>query len=429
MLVTKTFEASTLREAMRAIQSELGPEAVILSTKPVRDRRSGRSVGFEVTARGRPEAGRRHRRHQAMQLSAQRPVPGGPGERGYSGLSGGPKRSSTRRRSRSDSRPAASRTGGSESVSRLQGEIDELRELIGDVVQATRGSGEARAGWGDLRREIEDLVREVAPTGVAVGEDDGLVGPLLQQGVDAAIARALAYRAKGRTAPSSGLAVAKEPDLTAEVAEAIPVAEPLWSRGGRGERATLALIGPAGAGKTSTLAKVAWMAIREHGRRVAVIATDANRVGRVEPIRHHVERLRIPLKLARGRHELMSALAELHDRDLVLIDTAGVRPWDDSSLFAMDALLDDPSIERHLVIPATWRSSELSELVRRHSRVGAESLVMTRLDEARSHSAVLAATWESRIPISHLCAGPRVPDDIAAADRRAIAERIVLKAA
>jgi flagellar biosynthesis protein FlhF len=419
-MTERTFRAPTMREALIKVQRELGASAMVVSTRSRRDARSGVVVEYEILARagdGRAAEGGR--------VSSVAPA----SAVGRLATQRTPQRSQTA--PRGDAPPLAvpqARSGAapSEDVRVILEELASLRQSLRALHDTAQALEKGASDWTELRRDVERIAAELLPAGEEGRSDDPEVRKLMSRGVDPAIARAIAYRARGRVAPGSGLTVAKSPDLEQEVALAIPTAAPLWARE---DRVVAALVGPAGAGKTATLAKLAWNAIREGGKRVGVVATDGHRAGRADALRQIAERLRIPLHLARSRHELSASLAQLGDRDVVLVDTPGHCPWNDQALFALDALLSDIHVERHLVVPATWRSTELAELIRRYVRFGLASLILTKADEARDASAVLAATWESRIPLSSLCSGQRVPDDISAANSRELARRLLLYAA
>ena len=176
-----------------------------------------------------------------------------------------------------------------------------------------------------------------------------------------------------------------------EIAEAIPVTRPLW---GDSSRKVAAFVGPSGVGKTTTLAKIAAEASYAYDQKVAIISVDGFRVGRSELIKGYCDLLEIPLEMARDRRELEAAIDKFSEYDLVLIDTWGHNPWSKESVEELENFLDGMNVERHLVLSATWRFTDLEEVVQRYKEV--HSLVITKIDEARGPAAVLAATWKSR---------------------------------
>jgi flagellar biosynthesis GTPase FlhF len=113
--------------------------------------------------------------------------------------------------------------------------------------------------------------------------------------------------------------------------------------------------------------------------------------------------------------------------DLTLVDTWGLNPWRAEERDALDALLSGMALEKHLVVSGTWRPSELRALIARQE--GIDSLVVTKVDEARGPSVVLAATWNSGYAVSHVCTGPEFLGDIVAADGVEIARQIMARAA
>jgi flagellar biosynthesis protein FlhF len=208
-----------------------------------------------------------------------------------------------------------------------------------------------------------------------------------------------------------------------ELACSIPVADPLWSGTGR----RMAFMGTHGAGKTSTMAKIAAEASCGQGLSVGLITVDAFRPGRAEQASCIAEDLGLPCMVAANREELEEALAAFEEMDLVLVDTWGLNPWQADAREAMDRLFEGMGLEKHLVVSGTWRPSELRELIACQS--GMDSLVVTKVDEARGLTVVLAATWNSGYAVSHVCTGPELLGDIVAADGARIAREIMTRVA
>ncbi len=234
-----------------------------------------------------------------------------------------------------------------------------------------------------------------------------------------------------RAAPAVGLSVARPPDLTGELMACLPVAPPIFRARAAGavEPRVAALVGPTGAGKTRTLVKLAALATFAHDRRVAIVTTDVHRIGGVEPLQAFCRILRIPLRQASGGEELQRALRTAGaGKDLVLVDTPGCGPWDEDGLAYLSEVLSGSRIERHLVVSAASRSDDVRALARRFGGDGLDSVIATKLDEARGPGALLSATWGSGSRLSHACDGQEVPDTCHVVDAQEWAERIVARA-
>lgn len=473
-MMMRTFQASSLREAMKLVKDELGPNAVILVTREVKGTHLGQPTIFEVTAaadsadplamlRPAPSAG------NASLLSygpvpAPEPRPAAPVlpapshadrfERPDRPDRPDPRTPRPGQRPRAEPAPTAAPASPAV-VDRLEpataypgsdvepsvapdvaGNGELTRALVHQIealqreLQALRG---ARSQWertestmDELRGEVGLLARklEQAPSVAAELSADPLVAGLIDAGVDAQVALGVVARAQERLKERSfGSAPPRhEIDLRGEIVRAMPTATALWSRR---DRVVAAFIGPTGVGKTTTLAKIAAAAALLHKRRVALIAADTYRIAGIEQVRTYANLIGLPVRQARDRRELGQALVSFREVDLVLIDTTGRNPWSDEAIGQVSGMFDETRIEKHLCVSATTRPADLADIVQRYQVAGLTSLIVTKLDEARGPGAVLTATWASRHPVSHLCTGQQVPEDIEAASEERIAAQIM----
>ncbi|MBC7975131.1 MAG: flagellar biosynthesis protein FlhF, partial [Myxococcales bacterium] len=172
----------------------------------------------------------------------------------------------------------------------------------------------------------------------------------------------------------------------------------------------LMLVGPTGAGKTTTIAKLAARAALIDDRRVALITLDNYRVGGVDQIRTFADLIGVPLQVA----ETPAALANLIDpaNDLTLIDTAGKSPRDRASIEELAGHIDGLEIEIHLVIPAGASAAQIDELVQRYSPLAPSRLLFTKLDEYEHVPELALAPARTRLPITWITTGQSVPEDI-----------------
>lgn len=229
---------------------------------------------------------------------------------------------------------------------------------------------------------------------------------LAKNGLDAGLARMLAASSPG------------EPRTLAEAAGALAHAlgqhvtfeRPDLSHG----RTVMALVGPTGVGKTTTLAKIAARAALVHQRRVGLITLDSYRVGALAQIEAYADLIGIPLEAARDERSFARALRRLADADLVLIDTAGRAPRDKSALIRLAEILHstESRVNVNLLISATTRPSELDEIVERHAVLLPKWLTVTKVDEARQHDTIVNAHVASGRPLAWLTTGQRVPEDL-----------------
>lgn len=174
--------------------------------------------------------------------------------------------------------------------------------------------------------------------------------------------------------------------------------------------AAVMLVGPTGAGKTTTIAKIAARAALIDGRRVGLITLDNYRVGGIEQIRMFAELIGIPLEVADSPDQLADLLDPSHD--LTLIDTAGRSPRDAAAIAELAGHLTGLAIEVHLVIPAGSSAAQIDELITRYRALAPARLLFTKLDECDRAPEVALAPARSRLPITWVTTGQAVPEDI-----------------
>jgi flagellar biosynthesis protein FlhF len=186
----------------------------------------------------------------------------------------------------------------------------------------------------------------------------------------------------------------------------------------------LALVGPPGAGKTLTCAKLAARQVRG-GVRPLVISTDHARAGAAEQIAAFTRLLGLMLALAETPGTLAKARAHAAPDQPVLVDTEGCDPFDDAQARALLALLRSIEAEVVLVLPAGLDPGEAAELARGFALLGARHLLPTRLDQARRMGGVLAAAAAAGLALAEAGTGPGAADGLTAVTPDWLAERLL----
>ena len=189
----------------------------------------------------------------------------------------------------------------------------------------------------------------------------------------------------------------------------------------------IGLVGPTGVGKTTTVAKLAARFALRHGRRsLAMVTMDNYRIGAHEQLRTYGKLLGVPVHTAGDRDELKTILNHMHDRKLVLIDTAGASQRDlrlTEQLATLD--VEGCAIRRCLVLSATGSASLHDEVIRAFSRIAPDSCILTKIDEATSLGGVLSVLMKHRLPVVYTSDGQQVPDDFHPADARQLITQAV----
>ncbi len=193
-----------------------------------------------------------------------------------------------------------------------------------------------------------------------------------------------------------------------------------------GRRRIVALVGPTGVGKTTTIAKLAANYRLKERCRVGLITVDTYRIAAVEQLRTYADIIDLPMQVVSTPREMREAVDQFSNLDLVLLDTAGRSPRDEVKIQELRSLLGEANVDEvHLVLSSVTGSRTLEQTSQRFAAVGTTALLLTKLDEATTLGSVLPLIYSSKLPLSYLTNGQNVPDDIETADPRRMA-RLVL---
>jgi flagellar biosynthesis protein FlhF len=188
----------------------------------------------------------------------------------------------------------------------------------------------------------------------------------------------------------------------------------------------VALVGPTGVGKTTTLAKLAANFRLRDGLRMGLVTVDTYRVAAVEQLRTYAEIIDLPMKVVTSPRDMRRALDELQGLDLVLIDTAGRSPRDDLKIQELKSLLAEARVDEvHLVLSLVASARSLEATAEKCAPAGPTSMILTKLDEAVGMGLLMSVARRVPLPVSYLTTGQDVPDDIEPAQARRMA-RLVL---
>jgi len=277
-------------------------------------------------------------------------------------------------------------------------------------------------GYGAMQRELRDL-RQLLETGLAgmTWNDQRLREPLK--------ARVLEELSAMDIAPDVAMALAAlAPRYTsldnpshiplALLVRHLPVVNDLSSVCG----GVVVVVGPTGAGKTTTIAKLAARWCMQHGSQdLALVSTDAYRIGARDQLMTFARILDAPMHAASSGKDLAAALERLKSKKLILIDTAGMGPRDARLAEQLAALQFGAARARVLLaLPAQGEGHALEEIVKAFAPLKPAACILTKVDEAASLGAVISTTLRHRLKIAYVCNGQRVPDDLHAAHEKRI---------
>jgi flagellar biosynthesis protein FlhF len=375
-----------MAETLEQVKRRFGRDAVILNTRTLTKGGllgMGRTPRIEITA-ARHAADLPESRESGILRTKSRRADGAEG-------AATPMASSTRFRERQPSDPLVS-------------EVGVLKSLVVDLLRETR------------RTRAEEFP----------GELYGNYVELVQQAVTDEIARQLIEEV--RRALSDGQLhdpKAVRAQLARAVESMLPTAGPIRPVQ-RGRPTIVALIGPTGVGKTTTVAKLAAnLCLREH-RKVGLITIDTYRIAAVDQLRTYAEIIDIPLQVVVTPNQLKDAVARLADKDVLLIDTAGRSQRDVTKIEELRAYFDviRPD-EVHLVLSSTCTADVLLDTIQRFQAVGIDRVIFTKLDEAIGFGAMLACLKKADAQLSYVTTGQDVPDDIEVGEGNSLAELVL----
>ncbi|NPA72750.1 MAG: flagellar biosynthesis protein FlhF [Gammaproteobacteria bacterium] len=362
----KRYLAPTMRQAMNLVRAEHGDDAVILSTKDVTE-------GVEIVAALDPEA------TQFQTDQSVKPVV-----------------NSTYQTVESTSlSPQASSEANSGEMAGMAAEIKAVKEMLENQL-----SGLA---WGHEEQNDPHKVE--------------LIKRLLLLGMGWNLSQKLVKHTDSKSHQAWS-------DILLEIERSIPTEErDIIERGG-----IVALVGPTGVGKTTTIAKMASRFVMRNGpEQLALITTDCYKIGAQAQLKTFADLINVPVHVASTQGELYALLTSLGHKKLVLIDTAGMSQRDlQLSQQLTSGHEGATSVRNYLVISAATQLSVLTDIVRSFGQVVLKGCVLTKVDEALQLGNILTLLVEEQLPIAYLSNGQRVPEDLEIVRTRELIDRAIV---
>ena len=188
----------------------------------------------------------------------------------------------------------------------------------------------------------------------------------------------------------------------------------------------MAIVGPTGVGKTTTVAKIASRLVRDQKLKVGLINLDSYKVAAFDQIATYAKILNVPFRSASNAEDLSLAVQDFKGLDVVIIDTTGRSQKETESLKEMEQLLHSiTGVRTYLALSVATRDAELYEMGRRFSIFRPEGLILAKLDEALMYGSIYNISQRLKLPLSLFTTGQKVPDDIEEAAKERVAALIL----
>lgn len=389
----KTFRARSMQEALHQIRSTLGPDAAVLQAREIR----GGLVRWLTGSR-----------QIEVIASADVQVPTRLPEQAHSAAV--PQIDAT-----SD---APEVTLDQPGVTAFDADQYDYRSRFREAVM-DQGA--------DLQSPVEDLFgQRSSPVARNLPEAlFHLFTDLIDAEIDEDLARELVDRVH-RTAANDELddALLLKARIAKIIQQDIRVCGPIQVQ--PGEARIVALVGPTGVGKTTTIAKLAANYRLREKRRVGLITVDTYRIAAVQQLRTYADIIDLPMEVVSTPQEMRQAVDRLSGLELILVDTAGRSPRDEIKIQELRSMLAEAQADEvHLVLSSVASARSLTRTTEQFAEVGVTALLVTKLDEATGLGNLLPLARSCQLPLSYVTNGQNVPDDIAPADSRKLT-RVIL---
>lgn len=284
-----------------------------------------------------------------------------------------------------------------------------------------------------LRKQMERMTSTLSRMQPVVGNGEWISGPMVEM-LDELLGAGISHELVQQVAISlqknlsAGAGAAELPELRKALRRELETVFSVDARLGSeaGGPRVVALVGPPGSGKTTTLVKLAVAYGLKSRRPVQLLSADMWRIGGAEQLRSYAAILGVGFQALETPRALTQALEEHRHKDLILIDTPGHSQRDmDAAEDLAHVLKSHPEVDTHLTLSASMKSADLKNAVDRHERFGPAKLLFTRLDETASLGTVLNESARTGKPISFMTDGQRIPEDMREATKDRILDLIL----
>ena len=315
-----------------------------------------------------------------------------------------------------------------ESQPEMPGELDELKEMVKKLGLEMSRLNILQQQGAPQEQALAATPQEQTPDEREANKSQ-IVSILMEQGISETTAKMISASVADKQSPEEKWdnPMAMNSKLHEIIRGLLHVAPQDFSQPKGQHR--IAFVGPTGVGKTTTLAKIAAHYLSNFSNSIALITIDTYRIAAVEQLKVYGAIMNLPVEVVITPEQLEQALLHHRDKDLILIDTAGRSPRDTLCIDELAGFLRaDLAIDKHLVLSATTRKTELFEAIKRFGALGIDNTIITKTDECSTLGVLLDIQMHDKdntIPFSYITNGQRVPEDLLIASKEIVSELIL----
>jgi flagellar biosynthesis protein FlhF len=421
----KKYTASTMQEAIKQIKEDLGPRAIIISTRKVRKG----SGAFGMFGK------------QILEVTAARDETHKNSEpKNYNGLLKQQTHSEYEKEIAFNApiEPRKAPVGENKiQIDNLQEDITELKDLVQDMRKGYRRQVNDEATITHLRYELSELkniVKSLVTQSSELRSGDmhenliALFQQLCFNGVEDRFARRLIEEVHRKIPQKEIPNFSYVKIYVARMfMQVLKINSTLATKSKSKDPKILTFLGPTGVGKTTTLAKIAGSEKINHPeKKIGLITLDTYRIAAVQQLQEYARIIKAPIRVVSDSKQMGSAIQEFKSKDLVLIDTAGRSQRDEIQMSELREILGQfPAFNNLIVLSATTKDDDLAEITKRFSTIRLDGVIFTKLDESTSYGSIFNHSIRFKLPLTYLTTGQNVPDDIENASRERLIDLLL----